>query len=492
MEATQPQPPPSATGVRTAGDRYQWMHVWRACLQVLRDNSPTARPENPSLSVGVELDNTGNLDDVVLMRTSPPHDFAQVKYAVDASSPIGLPFLTTKNRTGQTLLGKLAKSRRDLADQGLGARLALISNRFPDPSSSLLAGLDPRTGLLMPKAALQGPTSKRGRERADWAKAAELTEAELLDLLSELRFDIGWTPQRLQDHLSILMTLTGLKGDDGAIRTATTWVAEKVIAGERQLDLATIQAAAEDLGLHAGKAWASISIACMKPDPVADQAVHAVDWVQRFEGDNAFEKRRPLPPYTWDEFAAELEAAALAVSGHDALMVTGSLRQATGFALGARLRMVTGMDLAIQQGAQTWSSSGTYGDPLEPLESWVDLEGGTDLAVVVSIATNATDDVVAWINETSLPVSRVLTLSPPSGSTTDQSIPNATAAVALAVGIRNVVRSASRGYAQVHLFLAGPLGLALLLGHRWNRVPPTTVYEDLVHAGYQAAFQISA
>ena len=45
----------------------------------------------------------------------------------------------------------------------------------------------------------------------------------------------------------------------------------------------------------------------------------------------------------------------------------------------------------------------------------------------------------------------------------------------------------------VHLFLAGPMGLALLLGHRWNRVAATVVYEDLgASTGDVDAFTISA
>jgi hypothetical protein len=35
-------------------------------------------------------------------------------------------------------------------------------------------------------------------------------------------------------------------------------------------------------------------------------------------------------------------------------------------------------------------------------------------------------------------------------------------------------------------------GLALLLGHRWNRIAPTVVYEDLAALGYEAAFTVSA
>lgn len=36
------------------------------------------------------------------------------------------------------------------------------------------------------------------------------------------------------------------------------------------------------------------------------------------------------------------------------------------------------------------------------------------------------------------------------------------------------------------------MGLALLLGHRWNRVAHTIVYEDLAALGYEAAFTVSA
>ena len=41
------------------------------------------------------------------------------------------------------------------------------------------------------------------------------------------------------------------------------------------------------------------------------------------------------------------------------------------------------------------------------------------------------------------------------------------------------------GHPRVHLFLDDPDGLALLIGHRWNRVAPTVVYEDLGHLSYE-------
>jgi hypothetical protein len=63
----------------------------------------------------------------------------------------------------------------------------------------------------------------------------------------------------------------------------------------------------------------------------------------------------------------------------------------------------------------------------------------------------------------------------------DQSVAGAGQAVAYAQALRNAVRAhlESEPSDRVHLFLAGPGGLALLLGHRWNCVAPTTVYEHL-------------
>ena len=66
-------------------------------------------------------------------------------------------------------------------------------------------------------------------------------------------------------------------------------------------------------------------------------------------------------------------------------------------------------------------------------------------------------------------------------------------ATAAAVGTRDLVRPLVRnhGVRRLHLFLAASHGLALLLGHLWNRMPPTQLYVDLgAGNGYQPAFLI--
>jgi SMODS-associated and fused to various effectors sensor domain len=102
-----------------------------------------------------------------------------------------------------------------------------------------------------------------------------------------------------------------------------------------------------------------------------------------------------------------------------------------------------------------------------------------------------TDDVQKFLQEKHVPASRLIVLGPPGGPR-DNAIAGPEQACALAVGLRDATRRAAHGHQRVRLFLAAPMCLALLLGHRWNRVAPTTVYEDLAAQGYEAAFTVSA
>jgi hypothetical protein len=487
-----PLPRPTPTGVRIAGDRYQWLHVWRACLEVLRDSSDPIAPANPAIAVGVEADGAGNVDDAVLYRQNPPHAYSQVKWTADAKTPLGVEYLTaTQNPRGSSLLAKFAEAHARLAADGGCPNMVLRTNRNIDPNSVLLTGLDSRTQLLMPKAAGQGPTSARGKERAAWARSAGVTEAGLLRLLEHLHFETGYQLKLLEDNVAILMSATGLRSDAPAIAAATGWIEQLVINGTKRINLDTIRSGIDDLHLSAGRVWPTLSIATLKPDPVADQALYALDWVDRFDGDDPYARRRPKPPATWDELAADLEDLPGHITGADAVMITGSFRLATAFAVGSTLRKVTGVDVAWKQGPQIWSSGHPYDQILKPMTATSPLGQGDETAIVVDIATTATPDVIDWLRDTQGPIGDVITVSVPSGHAKDNAITDPAEAVALAVGIRDVARQAARTSPRIHLFMACPAGLALLLGHRWNRVSPTCAYEDL-RTSYVHAYTIQA
>jgi hypothetical protein len=485
-----PLPAPSPTGVRIAGDRYQWLVAWLACVTVLYDAANGA--PNPVVTVGVEIDGAGNLDDVVLYRRRPPHTYQQVKYAVNYSTPVSTDYLTRPAATGgPSILRKIADAWGRLGAAGDAVELALVTNRAPDPADPLVSARDARTRRLMPKAATGGPQSDRGRARDDWAQAAGLTETELLDLLGVLDFDLARDRGHLEEMTLLTMLVTGLRGDPDALAAGADWVAEQVVAGRRVLDRAMIEDAVASRSLRAGPARAIVSVATLAPDPLAPQARWALDWADRFDGPNAYARRRPKAPATWQQLQADIEAIPAHLGAASHVAITGSLRQATAFTVGAALRMVTNTDVAVVQRGVLWTSEARYSAPIEPNITERLIEQGHDIAIAVEIATPIAEDVLDFLRSQQLPVDRLILLSAPGGAR-DNAVGSPEDACALAVGIRDAARRAARGRPQVHLFLAGPMGLSLLLGHRWNRVAPTTVYEDLAALGYDPAFTVSA
>lgn len=94
-------------------------------------------------------------------------------------------------------------------------------------------------------------------------------------------------------------------------------------------------------------------------------------------------------------------------------------------------------------------------------------------------------------NATAVGAGKALVLTPKGGARNGlvQALGTATAP---AEQIRNVVRSRLEPETtQILLHLATPAGLALLLGHRWNRMRPTMPYE-YTPDGYIRTFQIPA
>jgi SMODS-associated and fused to various effectors sensor domain len=120
---------------------------------------------------------------------------------------------------------------------------------------------------------------------------------------------------------------------------------------------------------------------------------------------------------------------------------------------------------------------------------------GADLAVAVGVSVNPTKAVLTYIRDAELSVDHLLTVLPAAGAD-DQAVASAGQAVAYAQTIRDLVREDLDTYpdaARIHLFFAGPGGLALLLGNRWNRTRPTIVYEHLGPGrGYAPAFTAGA
>ncbi|MFJ8028717.1 hypothetical protein [Streptomyces sp. NPDC096311] len=234
-----------------AGDTYQWLYVWEGCVQAYKDlweGVPGA-----VVAVGVEVAGAGNVDDVVYYcADGEPTRYAQVKYAVDASTVVGEEYLFKPSGDGgPSILQKITRSWQSLARNGTPVQLALLTNRLADPADDLLKDRDARTGLLLPRAAKDGRRSRRGKARARWATHAGLSEAQLLELLGVLEFHLGRDESVQRALVSRLMQAAGLRHDDQAMMAALQWVAQQAINGKRRLSLADIRDAVSRLGLPA-------------------------------------------------------------------------------------------------------------------------------------------------------------------------------------------------------------------------------------------------
>jgi len=85
----------------------------------------------------------------------------------------------------------------------------------------------------------------------------------------------------------------------------------------------------------------------------------------------------------------------------------------------------------------------------------------------------------------------VITIYLPTGAS-NASITSCNHAYAVALAVRDLARQIARTVNPpvLHLFMAAPAGLAVLLGGVWDRVPTTQTYEDLSGNGYEPAFVI--
>ena len=117
-----------------------------------------------------------------------------------------------------------------------------------------------------------------------------------MEMLDVLRFDLARDPGQLHELVSLQMLAAGLRHDETAVHAGADWIARQVRDGHQTLTLTEVQQAVETLQLQAGPARALVSIATLKPDPIAGDADHTIDWVDRFDGQSRFSNAVPGPP----------------------------------------------------------------------------------------------------------------------------------------------------------------------------------------------------
>ena len=477
----------SASGARIRGDDYQHLFAW---IQVLR----AIQVESGILEVGIEDPEAGNADDVTVYMDGQEREYYQVKSSVDARETIGLEWLMQPSRAnGPSVVQRFYSLWAQTAD-GHSPKLNLVTNRLASAGDPILSSRDGRDGTVAGGLRRATSGSKTGVARRKLAEHLQICQEEVLLFLEDLSFQLGKTDNDWIEFAKPYMFAAGLRHDDEAVARGIEIVRGWVTGGKRKLTLPELHRAVEPLRRSDNLPAASLLVQALDRDPMPEAASIVLDWVDLFPGNEPRIRRLPLEHALWnDQFRPELRTAAqdLRSRGHSNVLVRGYMRLPTWFAAGVEFGRTAGFQVTSFQGHTPWSSEGSLSDIAVEFVA-EDLGIGKDLAVGVALAFDLSADVVSFIRDQQIAAGQYVCIRPVRGAN-NQAIRDPAEARGWAYAVRDSIRRLAQEYrpSQLHLFLAGPHGAILLLGHLWDRMPATQLYEDLgTTEGYSPSYLI--
>lgn len=484
---------PAPSGARLLGDDYQHLLTWLHAAKLVHRDPEVVRVE-------LEKHGAGNVDDLVVHRVTGSGEYHQVKFVRNpAKEPLAADWFTDPGDSDRSPLQRFHASWKTLTVDGETPFMVLHTNRLisRDPA---MACIDGKTELLVPKFAAGGPRSAVGRLRQTWAKHLEVDEAELLAMLGDLRIRASRVSvEELREHCRYVMDASGLLNTAVAVEqgmlVARGWVQD----GIRDVDADVVSEVVEERKLRATEPRATVLIQAIDRDVYPELATVALDWVADFVGDDPRARREPTDPAAWgSRFAPELADAerAVAAQGYREVRLAGAFRLATGIFAGTTFSDTRNYQVLIpgRSGDGTWTGDiASYGARREAGVTCRrrTIGDGDELAIGLSISGDLESAVVKYLATAHLPIREVAHLTVP-GLGTD-ALSDGDAVRGWVAEARDLLRRLSEeGWSRFHVFMYGPITAAVLLGHSWNRMPPTQLWDDCGPGrGYVQAFEIS-
>ena len=477
----------SASGARIRGDDYQHLFAW---IQVLR----AIQAGSDIVEIGIEDPDAGNADDVTVYREGGFREYYQVKSSVDAREAASIEWLMAPSRVGgpSILQGFYSLWARD-GDRNR-PKLSLVTNRLALDGDPIMSSRDGRDGTVARKVKLAAPKSETGFARKRLADHLQIREEQVLLFLEDLSFSLGKTNDDWMELAKPYMFAAGLIHGEEAVAEGIRIVRDWVTGGRRKLTTTALRKTVEHLKRPDDLPATTLLIQAIDQDPMPEASTIVLDWANSFPGDEARVRRLPRDQALWnDRFRPELRRAAqdLRGQGQTNILVRGYMRLPTWFAAGVELNRTSGFQVASFQGQTPWSSEGPFSDiAIEQVNTSIGV--GEGIAIGLALAFDLSPDVLAYIREHKIRVRHYVCLQP-AGGANNQAIHSAAQARCWAYGARDSIRRLIQEYSPecLHLFLAGPHGAMLLLGHLWDRMPTTQLYEDLGSSkGYSPSYLI--
>jgi hypothetical protein len=160
-------------------------------------------------------------------------------------------------------------------------------------------------------------------------------------------------------------------------------------------------------------------------------------------------------------------------------------------AIGSALRAVAGFAIEVEGRGGEYLRTDDYATPetpAYPVREELKPGHGTRLVVTISIIRNIVAQVNSCLPRLGLEDQSQLLI------TSDQPIVSASQANLAVQNIKRSIENAlqNTGCDEIHLFLAGPAFLAILLGHRLNAVSPIQCYEWAAPEHYLATCYLTS
>lgn len=465
---------PRAAAIR--GDDYQHAVGWYWACEMLVD---------PDIeSVTIEDPGAGSFDDVVVRWRSGTTRYIQVKSSNYGNVVVDQEWLLAPaTAKGRSPLQHFYDTCHALRSEGGTFTLELWTNRGFDHANPLLGELLDQKHDRIDTARLTGasPTSLIGTERDAWATHLGIGTAELAEFLAYMVWKQTGSELDWHQRAKPLMQLAGLRSDNEAVQLGVGIAHNWVTDGRGTQTTDDVRREVAQHGLLARDGTLLLAVHGIDYEPTPTQPNVELDFVDLYVGDDSFARKQLRNPTDWnDVIRPAIDGAAKTLAGYRVrhVHVAGALRHPMWFAVGRALPQVKKWVLSMEQVNSDWCT-GADPEPIVPRRiTDTDIGQGTDLAFAVALTGDPTNEVDAFIRTSGMPVGRLLVLGPP-GKPGATAVPSDSWAMGWTRAAREIVRTEANtlNASAVHAFFLCPAGIALMLGHQWNVMPPTVLYE---------------
>lgn len=465
----------SSSGARIRGDDYQHLIAWIKVVEATMSNSNV-------LEIGIEDPDAGNADDVTIYKKNGPNEFFQIKSSVDGREPASIDWLIRPSKNGgPSILQGLLKIWQEHRDNGSKLTINFHTNRPAAIDDNFISLRDGKNGTVA-KRLKESSSANVNRLKKQLTSHLNVTEEILYDFLDDVSFRIGRLYTEVRDDARTLMFAAGFRYDDEAITLGESIVRAWVTDAKRRLKIADIENEIKHLRRQNELPAASLVVQAIDRDPTSDTATVALDWVDSFNGDEPRTRRVLQDDMFWKNFRSEIqESAKLIRSRHEArVLVRGHMRLPTWFTIGVEFGRTAGFEEIVSfQGNSPWSSKGA--GTKFPVKVVCDekLSDKNEIAISIAVSLDPSQDVKNYLQSSPHNIGRYVCIIPAVG-VGNTAFKNEKQVRQWSCNVRDLVREIIRNYrpSKIHLFLAIPHGAALLLGHLWDRMTPTQLYED--------------